>query len=434
MRIKISNGYVIDPMNSVHIADGQNMNTVHSIKDIYIADGKISKPFDGPYDLEIDAKDKYIFPGLIDAHCHLRDPGFEYREDIETGTASAAKGGFTSVACMPNTNPVCDNITVVEYIKGKAKKVAKTNVFPIGSITKGLAGNELAEIGLMAREGIVAISDDGKPVSNPDIMRKAMIYASNFDIPVISHCEDISLASDGQMNEGYLSTMMGIRGIPSLAEDVMVSREILLAQYLGLSIHIAHVSTKTSVNLIREAKKAGIQVTCETCPHYFTLTEDECLGYNTLAKVNPPLRSQEDVDAIIEGIADGTIDMIVTDHAPHHRDEKEIEFSLANNGIIGFETAFGLSFTYLVKEEVISMEKLIRLMSVNPSNFLKLGRGNLGQGSPADICIMDVDNEYTFEKKNVLSKSDNTPYDGWKLFGKTIYTITGGKITYESLR
>ena len=422
MRMKIKNGYVVDPMNSVN-----------AIKDLYISEGKIVKPFDGPYDREIDAKGKYIFPGFIDAHCHLRDPGFEYREDIETGTASAAKGGFTSVACMPNTNPTCDNVTVVEYIKSKAKKVGKTNVFPIGSISKGLLGNELAEIGLMAKEGIVAISDDGKPVSNPDFMRKAMLYASDFNIPVISHCEDISLSNDGQMNEGFLSTIMGIRGIPSLAEDVMVSRDLLIAQYLGLPIHIAHVSTKTSVGLIREAKKNKIQVTCETCPHYFTLTQDACIGYNTLAKVNPPLRTQEDVDAIIEGIEDGTIDMIVTDHAPHHSDEKEIEFALANNGIIGFETAFGLSFTYLVKEEVITMEQLVRLMSVNPSNFLKLGRGNLGIGSPADISIVDVDNEYVFDRSKIVSKSKNTPYDGWKLFGKAIYTIVGGKISYEEL-
>lgn len=422
MKIKIENGYVIDPMNSIN-----------TVKDLYIADGKMTKPFDGPYDLVIDAKDKYIFPGLIDAHCHLRDPGYEYREDIETGTASAAKGGFTSVACMPNTNPVCDNSTVVEYIKAKAKKCAKTNVFPIGAVSKGLQGVELAEIGLMARDGIVAVSDDGKPVSSPDLMKKAMQYAANFDIPVISHCEELSLAADGHMNEGYLSTIMGIRGIPTIAEDIMVSRDILISGYLGIPVHIAHVSTKTSVELVRRAKKDGIPVTCETCPHYFTLTEDACLGFNTLAKVNPPLRSQEDVDAVIEGIADGTIDMIVTDHAPHHQDEKEIEFSLANNGIIGFETAFGLSFTYLVREEVIGMEQLIRLMSVNPSNFLKLGRGNLGAGSPADITIMDVDHEYTFSKSEVLSKAKNTPYDGWKLFGKTVYTIVGGRLVYESL-
>ncbi|MHB1485206.1 MAG: dihydroorotase [Saccharofermentanales bacterium] len=420
MRIRIDNGHVIDPANSV---DG--------IRDIYIKDDKISQPFDAPYDRIIDASGRYVFPGLIDAHCHLRDPGFEYREDIATGTASAAKGGFTSIACMPNTNPVCDNTSVVEYITSKASKVASTNVFPIGAISKGLLGNELAEIGLMKRYGIVAISDDGKPVSSPDFMRKAMLYANDFGLPVISHCEDLSLANNGHMNEGYLSTTMGIRGIPSIAEDVMVSRELLISEYLGLPIHIAHVSTKNSVAMIRDAKKKGVRVTCETCPHYFTLTEDACEGFNTLAKVNPPLRTPDDLDAVIDGIADGTIDMIVTDHAPHHRDEKDIEFSLANNGIIGFETAFGLSYTYLVKEKIIDIKRLITLMSVNPSDFLNLGRGDLEAGSPADVTIADLDSEYVFDRSAVLSKSDNTPYDGWKLFGKAIYTIVGGKISYE---
>lgn len=420
MKMKIRNGHVVDPANAVD-----------TIKDIYVIDDKIAEPFDEPYDLVIDATGRYVFPGFIDAHCHLRDPGFEYREDIATGTASAAKGGFSSVACMPNTNPVCDNPAVVEYIISKAKKTARTNVFPIGAISKGLLGGELAEIGLMSRQGIVAISDDGKPVSNPDFMRKAMLYANDFGIPVISHCEDLSLANGGQMNEGYLSTTMGIRGIPSIAEDVMVSREILLADYLGLPVHIAHVSTKNSVTMIRDAKKRGIRVSCETCPHYFTLTEDACDGFNTLAKVNPPLRTPEDLDAVIEGIADGTIDMIVTDHAPHHKDEKEIEFSLANNGMIGFETAFGLSYTYLVKEKIIDIGRLISLMSVNPSDFLNLGRGDLGANNPADITIADLDSEYVFDRSDVLSKSDNTPYDGWKLSGKVIYTIVGGRIAYE---
>jgi dihydroorotase len=420
MRIIVRNGFVVDPMNSVSTK-----------KDIYISDGKISKAFDGPYDREIDAKNCYVFPGLIDAHCHLRDPGYEYREDIETGTASAAKGGFTSIACMPNTKPVCDSPTIVEYIKSKAKRVGKVNVYPIGSISKGLEGKELSEIGLMAREGIVAISDDGRPVENADLMIKAMRYAADFEITCISHCEDSSLAADGHMNESYLSTTMGIRGIPSIAEDLMVAREIILSKYTGLPIHIAHVSTKGSVDLIRQAKKDGVSITCETCPHYFTMTEDDCIDFNTLAKVNPPLKPQEDVDAIIQGLADGTIDMIATDHAPHHNDEKNIEFSLANNGLVGFETALGLAFTYLVKEEIITVEQLVRLMSVNPSNFLKLGRGNLNISSPADLIIVDLENEYEFDRSKMLSKSSNTPYDGWKLYGKALYTIVGGKIVYE---
>jgi len=420
MKMLIKNGFVVDPMNMVN-----------DIGDIYVKDGKISKPFDGPYDKEINADGMYVFPGLIDAHCHLRDPGYEYREDIKSGTASAAKGGFTSVACMPNTKPVCDNAVVVEYIKSKAAKVGSTNVFPIGSISKKLEGKELSEIGLMAKEGIVAVSDDGRPVESSDMMMKAMKYASDFGLVCISHCEDLSLAADTHMNESYISTMMGIRGNPSISEEIMVARDILISEYTGIPIHIAHISSKGSVTIIRDAKKRGVQVTCETCPHYFTMTQESCIGYNTMAKMNPPLKSQDDADAIIEGIADGTIDIIATDHAPHHKDEKEIEFSLANNGIVGFESAFGLSFTYLVKEEIITIEKLVRLMSVNPSNLLKLGRGNLSYGSPADITIADVGNEYEFKCNEMLSKSTNSPYDGWKIFGKTIYTIVGGKITYE---
>lgn len=420
MRIVIKNGFVVDPMNSVN-----------GIGDIYIKEGKISRPFDGPFDKIINADGMYVLPGLIDAHCHLRDPGYEYREDIKSGTASAAKGGFTSVACMPNTKPVCDNPVVVEYIKSKASKVGKTNVFPIGAISKGIEGKELAEIGLMSKEGIVAVSDDGRPVVSSDLMLKAMKYAFDFGLICISHCEDLSLAADTHMNESYISTMMGIRGNPAISEEIMVAREILISEYTGIPVHIAHVSSKGSVGIIREAKKRGVQVTCETCPHYFTLTQEDCIGYNTNAKMNPPLKTQDDADAIIEGISDGTIDIIATDHAPHHSDEKDIEFSLANNGIVGFESAFGLSFTYLVKEGIISIDKLVGLMSVNPSNLLKLGRGNLSYQSPADVTIVDVSNEYEFKCSEMLSKAKNSPYDGWKLFGRPVYTIVGGKISYE---
>ncbi len=423
MKIWIRNGYIVDPVNGTK---GRG--------DLYIEEGKIAQPSGPPYGRVIDADGLYVFPGLIDAHCHLRDPGFEYREDIGTGTASAVKGGFTSVACMPNTDPVCDNASVVEYIKSKARKSGKANVFPIGAVSKGQRGEELAEIGLMAAEGIVAVSDDGKPVSNAGMMLRAMTYASDFGLTVISHCEELSLAGDGVMNEGYTSTMLGLRGSPSISEDVMAARDILISEYTGIPVHIAHVSTKNTVDMVRSAKKRGVRVTCETCPHYFTLTEEECLGYNTMAKVNPPLRTDTDVAAVIEGIADGTIDMIVTDHAPHHRDEKDLEFSLANNGIVGFESAFGLAFTYLVKEEVIGIDGLIRLMSVNPSNFLKLGRGNLSAGSPADVTVADVDGEYVFRRSDLASKSRNTPYDGWKLFGRAVCTIVGGKIAYDELR
>ena len=419
MKLLIQNGYVVDPVNSVN-----------GIGDIYVSGNKISQPFAPPYDRVIDWSGKYVFPGLIDAHCHLRDPGYEYREDIESGTASAVKGGFTSVACMPNTKPVCDNAAIVEYIKSKARRSGKCNVFPIGAVSKGQEGSELAEIGLMAQEGIVAISDDGRPVSSAALMMKAMMYSSDFGLTVISHCEDLSLAEGGQMNEGHISAMLGLTGIPAIAEEVMVARDILISSYTGLPVHIAHISTRGSVTLIREAKKKGVRVTCETCPHYFTLIEDACLGFDTMAKVNPPLRTDDDVSAVIEGLKDGTIDMIVTDHAPHHADEKNLEFALANNGIAGFETAFALSFTYLVKEEGLPINKLIMLMSCAPSDLLKLGRGNLGTGSPADISVFDVDTEYVFKKDMTSSKAKNTPFDGWKLFGKSFCTIVGGNIVY----
>ncbi len=422
MKLLIKNGYVVDPVNSVK-----------GISDLYIADSKISAPFPAPYDRIIDAAGKYVLPGLVDAHCHLRDPGYEYREDIASGTASAVSGGFTSVACMPNTKPVCDNAAVVEYIKTKARRTGKCNVFPIGAVSKGQDGLELAEIGLMASEGIVAVSDDGRPVGSSGLMMKAMKYASDFGLTVISHCEDLSLADGGHMNEGQISTMLGLRGIPSIAEEIMASRDILISSYTGLPVHIAHVSTKGSVDMIRNAKDKGIKVTCETCPHYFTLTEKACLGFDTMAKINPPLRTDEDISAIIEGLKDGTIDMIVTDHAPHHTDEKDKEFADANYGITGFETAFALSFTYLVREAGLPVSKLVSLMSVNPSDFLKLGRGNLRADRPADVSIFDVENEFVFDKRISASKARNTPFDGWKLYGKTCMTIVGGNIAYEKL-
>ena len=419
MNIHIKNGNVVDPVNGIN-----------KVRDVYVRDGRISGPFDGPFDRVLDARGMYVFPGLIDVHCHLRDPGFEYKEDIYTGTASAVKGGFTSICPMPNTDPICDNAAVVDYIVTKAKKAGNCNVFPIGAVSKGQRGEELAEIGNMADQGIVAVSDDGLPVKEGGFMMKAMKYAWDYKLFVISHSEDLSLSNKGHMNEGYTSTLLGLTGIPSIAEEAMIARDILISSYTGIPVHIAHISTKGSVDLIRQAKSKGVKVTCETCPHYFTLTEEACLGYNTMAKMNPPLRTSEDMKAIIEGIQDGTIDMIATDHAPHHDDEKLTQFSQASNGIIGFETAFALAFTYLVKSEIISIDQLIRLMSVNPSHTFKLGRGNLGLGSPADIVVIDVDNPFVFHKDETLSKSKNSPYDGWELYGKTLHTIVGGRVVY----
>ncbi len=420
MKLLIKNGYIVNAVSGIN-----------GIFDIVIENGKIIEIGENiemtSVDL-IDAEGKYILPGLVDAHCHLREPGFEYKEDIESGTRSAAAGGFTSIACMPNTNPVIDNQTVIRYIRERAKQDGVVNVYPIGSITKGLKGLELAEIGELKFAGAVGISDDGKPVSSSSLMKKALQYASMFDITVISHCEDFDMADDGVMNEGYKSTELGLRGIPGPAEEIMVSRDLILAEYTGIPIHIAHVSTELSVDLIRNAKRRGVNVTAETCPHYFTLTDEACDNYNTFAKVNPPLRTQKDVDAIIEGLRDGTIDIIATDHAPHHKDEKNIEFNLAANGLVGFETAFSLVNTYLVQKGILTIEQVTEKMSVNPSKILGLNKGKIEVGKAADITIVDLDEEYTVNINEFKSKSKNSPFDGFKLKGRVYYTIVNGKV------
>ncbi len=382
-------------------------------------------------DKVIDANGLYVLPGLVDAHCHLRDPGYEYKEDIVSGTKSAARGGFTSIACMPNTNPTVDNAAVVRYIIEKSQNEGYVNVYPIGAITKGLEGNELSEMGIMRDAGIVGVSDDGKPVMNGDVMKKALIYAGHFGLPVISHCEDLNLTDNGSMNEGLTSTILGLRGIPSTSEDVMVAREILLSEYTNVPIHIAHVSTKVSVELIRQAKNRGIKITAETCPHYFTLTEEACRDYNTNAKMNPPLRSQKDLEAVIEGLKDGTIDIIATDHAPHHFDEKNVEFEKAANGIVGFETALALSYTELVEKEHLSLQQMIEKLTVNPAKMLKIDKGTLEEGKTADLILVDFDNEYKVDVSKFVSKGKNSPFDGFKVKGRVMMTIVGGKFVYE---
>lgn len=422
MRILIKNGRVIDPENGID-----------KVTDIFVDKGIISEIGD---DLEldgiemevIDATGKIVTPGLVDMHCHLRDPGQEYKEDIETGTRAAVMGGITSVACMPNTKPVVDNEAVVSYIINKAKEVGYCNVYPIGAVSKGLKGEELAEIGEMKFAGAVAISDDGRPVVESGLMRRAMEYADMFDMKVISHCEDLGLADGGYMNEGAVATAMGLRGISRAAEEVMVSRDIIIAEAIGTPVHIAHVSTRLSVDLVRQAKKRGVRVTCETCPHYFTLTEKAVEGFNTFAKMNPPLRTDDDVQAIKDGLKDGTIDCIVTDHAPHHIDEKNCEFANALNGIVGFETSLGLGLKYLVKEGVLTLNELIEKMAVNPSRILGLNKGNLKVGNAADITIFDPEKEWTVDINKLHSKSKNSPYDGFVLCGKPEYVIVGGDI------
>ena len=420
MRVIIKDGHLVDAKT------GRN-----GIFDILIENGKIA---DIGSDFEVtncdlvDASGQYVIPGLVDAHCHLRDPGFEYKEDIESGTRSAAKGGFTSIACMPNTNPVADNEAVIKYIINKAKSDGFVNVYPIGAITKGQKGEELAEIGELKFAGAVALSDDGKPVKSSSLMKKALQYSSMFDITVISHCEDVDLADEGVMNEGYQSTIMGLKGIPSASEETMVARDLILAEYTKVPVHIAHVSTAVSVELIRNAKKRGVKVTCETCPQYFSLTEEACADFNTLAKINPPLRTDADVKAIIEGLKDDTIDIIATDHAPHHKDEKNVEFTIAANGMVGFETAVSLVVTHLVKPGILTMDKLVQKMCVNPSEILSISKGVLDVGRVADITIINVNEEVTVDIDKFSSKSKNSPFNGYRLFGAVNYTIVDGKI------
>lgn len=425
MKILIKNGHVVDPANGID-----------EVTDIFIKDGVISGIGEGQelegLDMEIiDASGMIVAPGLVDMHVHLREPGQEYKETIETGTRAAVCGGVTSVACMPNTEPVCDNETVVKFIKDRAKEAGYANVFPVGAVSKGLEGAYLAEIGEMAFAGAVAISDDGHPVSNSGLMRRAMEYSGMFDIPVISHCEDMALG-EGDMNEGAVASEMGLRGISPVAEEAMAARDILLAESLGERVHIAHISAKGTVELVRRAKERGVKVTCETCPHYFSLTDEACRGYDTNAKMNPPLRSAEDVAAIKEGLRDGTIDCIVTDHAPHHIDEKRCEFGYAKNGIIGLETSLGLGIKNLVKDGVLSMSGLIEKMAKNPSEILGISKGTLSIGRSADIVIFDPDKPWTVDVDKLHSKSKNTPFGGFELYGKPEYVLVGGDIIINS--
>lgn len=380
---------------------------------------------------KIDAKGKTVFPGLIDMHVHLREPGFEYKEDIASGSAAAVAGGFTQICCMPNTDPVCDNAAVVGYIVSRAKEVGLCKVRPIGAITKGEKGETLAEMGKMKEAGAVAVSDDGRPVMNARIMRLAMEYASDFGLICLSHCEDKDLVDGGVVNEGYNSTLAGLKGIPRAAEEIMIAREIILAETLGKRAHICHVSTKGGVQLLREAKARGVQITAETCPHYFTLTDDVVTTFDANTKVNPPIREAEDVAAIKSGLKDGTLDCIVTDHAPHHVDEKNVEYNLAAFGISGIETSFSLSYTALVKGGVLSLSELADRMSAAPARILGLPGGKIEQGAVADLMIADLDEKYTIDSGKFISKGKNTPFNGTEVYGKVCCTIADGDVKYR---
>lgn len=426
MRALIKNGRVIDPSQNIdRITNIEIENGV--IKGFTENTGSLEK---SKNILTIDATGKVVCPGLVDIHVHLREPGFEHKETIRTGTHSAAAGGFTSIACMPNTDPVNDNASVTEYILLKARTEGIVNVFPIGAITKNEKGETLAEIGEMYEAGCVAISDDGMPVMNSNIMRRAMEYIKSFNIPVITHAEDKYLSDDGVMNEGRISTMLGLPGIPGSSEEIMIYRDINLAELTGSHLHVAHVSTAGSVRLIRDAKKRGIRVTAEVTPHHFTLTDESLSQYDTNAKMNPPLRTQEDVDALTEGLRDGTIDAIATDHAPHSVDEKKMEFSVAPFGIVGLETALGLSVR-MAEQNGISLNDVIKLLTVNPSEILALNRGTLQKGSAADIAIFDPEEYWTVDCGKFHSKAGNSPFAGWELKGKIKFTMVSGEIVYK---
>ena len=422
--ILLRGGRVIDPANGVDRP-----------ADLLLQDGKIEaidqnlgRPDSA---IVIEAAGKVVSPGLIDLHVHLREPGQEDLETVATGAMAAAAGGFSAVCAMPNTDPVTDNQAAVGFIVSQAQRAEKARVYPIGAISLGQEGQQLAEFGELVGAGAVAVSDDGKPVVSSHLMRTALEYSRTFGIPVADHCEDPTLAAGGVMHEGLISTRLGLKGMPAAAEEIMVARDIILAELTGGHVHLCHMSTRGSVELIRRAKERGIPVTAEACPHHFTLTHEACEGYNTNAKMNPPLREPEDREAIRQALRDGTIDVICTDHAPHHYDAKEREFDDAPNGIIGLETALGLAITELVETGLIDLPTLIRRMSATPARIFNLPGGTLTRGATADVVVLDPAAEWVVEPATFFSKSRNTPFTGRRLRGRAEVTIVRGQVVYQ---
>ncbi len=426
MKLLIANGHLIDPL--------ENQN---SGKNLLIEDGRVSGWLghneSAPEDAEVfDASGLIVAPGFIDMHVHLREPGQEHKETIASGCAAAVAGGFTSVCPMPNTTPVNDNAAITRYMIEQAERAGLANVFPIGAVTKSSDGSELAEMGEMKAAGAVAVSDDGRPVPTAGIMRRAMEYAKDFDLPVVDHCEDKSLSQGGVMHEGKISLLLGLRGMPALAEEIDAVRDIILAKETGAHIHIAHISTKSAVEAVRRAKNEGINITCEVAPHHFTLTDSAVEGYDTNTKMSPPLRSEEHVQALLEGLKDSTIDAIATDHAPHHDDEKALEYDRAPFGITGLETAIGMAFEKLVHPGIIDLVRLVELFAANPAKIFRMReRGTLKPGSIADVTIIDPHLKWVFDVSESRSKSRNTPFGGRKFRGAAVATIVGGKIVYR---